>query len=175
MRGGGVAALLAAAALAAAGCGGDDEKSGGGPATDGARTQQTAPADAVTDPPTVPERTETVPPTTGGEKAKGKAPENQPGGAGDEKANSAQALITGRSGKLSPLTVKVPAYIGITVELRSADGLDYGLAGAGKRLGAGEGANSDTARFAGLRPGRKLVLVGPQGRVVISATADPGP
>jgi hypothetical protein len=173
MRGAGLAAVAAAVALATAGCGGDDEKAGdGGAGTDSARTEQTVPADAVTDPATVPEKTTTVPARGRG---KGKSPEKQPGGAGDEKGNSAQALITGRSGKLSPGTVKVPAYIAVTVELRSADGLDYGLAGVGKRLDAGEGANSDTARFAGLRPGKSLVLVGPQGKVVISATADPGP
>ena len=101
--------------------------------------------------------------------------EEQEGGAGDEVAASSQALVTGRGGKLAPATVSVPPFIAITVELRSADGQDYSLRGGGKSLAAGEGENSDTASFEGLRPGRKLVLSGPQGRVTVTANAEPGP
>ena len=89
--------------------------------------------------------------------------------------NATQALVTGRGGEVSPATVSVPPFIAITVELRSSDGQDYTLRGGGKSLAAGEGENSDTVTFDGLRPGRSFVLTGPQGRVHISANAEPGP
>ncbi len=89
--------------------------------------------------------------------------------------NATQALVTGRGGEVSPAKVSVPPFIAITVELRSSDGQDYALRGGGKSLAAGEGENSDTVTFDGLRPGRSLVLTGPQGRVSITANAEPGP
>ena len=89
--------------------------------------------------------------------------------------NATQALVTGRGGRLSPSTISAPPFIAIQVELRSADGLDYSLSGGGRRLDAGEGENSASATFGGLHKGGRLVLSGPSGRVVISATARPGP
>ena len=138
-------------------------------------TEQTATTDtAATE--TAPPATETEPAETGEDSGGTKAPgEDQPGGAGDEVPNATQALVTGRGGKVGPATVSVPPFIAITVELRSADGQDYSLRGGGKSLAAGEGENSDTASFDGLRPGRKLVLTGPQGRVTVTANAEPGP
>ena len=168
------AAGLAALVLVAAGCGGDDEKdkAGGGPETATEQTETTDTATAETAPPA----TETEPAETGEDSGGTKAPgEDQPGGAGDEVPNSSQALVTGRGGRLAPAAVSVPPFIAITVELRSADGQDYALRGGGKSLAAGEGQNSATATFDGLRPGRKLVLSGPQGRVTVTANAEPGP
>ena len=167
-----VTAGLAALVLVAAGCGGDDEKEKSGGATDTEQTESTETAATETAPPA----TDTGPAETGEDNGGTKAPgEDQPGGAGDEVPNATQALVTGRGGKVGPATVSVPPFIAITVELRSADGQDYSLAAAGKSLAAGEGENSDTATFDGLRPGRKLVLSGPQGRVVVTADAEPGP
>jgi hypothetical protein len=167
------AVLLCLAALLAGGCGGDDEKS----SADGAATQTTSTPDtAATDTATTPTpKRVTTPTETAGDNGGTTSPEKQPGGAGDEVPNSTQALVTGRSGKLAPAKVSVPPFISVTVELRSGDGLDYALRGGGKSLGAGEGHNSASATFDGLRPGKSLVLSGPQGRVVISADADPGP
>jgi hypothetical protein len=168
------AAAAAAGAIALAGCGGDDEKDKAG-TSDTATTEQTASTETAgteTESPA----TETEPAATGQDDGGTKAPgEDGPGGAGDEVPNATPALITGRGGKLGPATVSVPPFIAITVELRSADGLDYALRGGGKALSAGEGENSDTATFDGLRPGRKLVLSGPQGRVTVTANAEPGP
>jgi len=169
-----VAAVAAAGALALAGCGGDDEKDKAGADTSTA-TEQTATTDtAATE--TAPPATEAEPAETGEDNGGTRAPgEDQPGGAGDEVPNATQALVTGRGGKVGPATVSVPPFIAITVELRSADGQDYALSGGGKSLAAGEGENSDTVSFDGLRPGRKLVLSGPQGRVTVTADAEPGP
>ncbi len=166
-----LAIAAAAAVLALAGCGGDDEDEPAGrtatETTETAATTETAPTATETDP---------EPAETGDDSGGTKAPgEDQPGGAGDEVPNATQALVTGRGGKLTPATVSVPPFIAITVELRSSDGRDYSLRGGGKSLVAGEGENSATATFAGLRPGRSLVLSGPQGRVRITANAEPGP
>lgn len=169
------AAVAAAGVFALAGCGGDDEKDNAGGGADTA-TEQTETTDPATTTETAPPATETEPAETGEDSGGTKAPgEDQPGGAGDEVPNASQALVTGRGGRLAPATVSVPPFIAITVELRSADGQDYALRGGGKSLAAGEGQNSATTTFDGLRPGRKLVLSGPQGRVTISANAEPGP
>lgn len=167
-----LAAGAAVVALAAAGCGGDDEKAG----TQTTETQ-TATREATTPRTTTTprERTDTTRTTTAEDNGGSKSPEDQPGGAGDETPNATQALITGRGGKLSPRAVSVPPFIAISVELRSSDGLDYALSGGGKSVHAGEGENSATASFPGLRPGKSLRLSGSQGTVVISANAKPGP
>ncbi|MGI8750103.1 MAG: hypothetical protein ACR2J6_06090 [Thermoleophilaceae bacterium] len=170
-----LAAPIAVLVLATAGCGGGDETSGADKARESTRTQETVPADAVTGKQTVPEQTETVPSATAEDNGGGKAPERQPGGAGDEVPNATQALITGRGGRLSPRAVSAPPFIAVSVELRSTDGRDYALSGGGKSLRAGEGESSASAVLPGLRPGKTLKLSGPQGTVVISANAEPGP
>ena len=165
-----LAAVVTAGVLALAGCGGDDEKDTA--ATETATTRETTGTTTDARPPA----TETEPTETGEDSGGTAAPgEDQPGGAGDEVPNATQALVTGRGGEVSPAQVSVPPFIAITVELRSSDGQDYTLRGGGKSLAAGEGENSDTVTFDGLRPGRSLVLTGPQGRVYISANAEPGP
>ena len=55
------------------------------------------------------------------------SPEDQPGGAGDEEPARSLALLTGEGGRITPPTVRVPAFISIRVELRSGDGREYGL------------------------------------------------
>lgn len=156
-------------------CGDDDE----------GRVQQetaaTSPSTSTTPTDTAPAQTEeqtapqeTEPEGSGG--TGGAAPgEEQEGGAGDEVAASSQALITGRGGKLSPRLVRVPPFIAIRVELRSADGGEYELRGGGKSVSAGGEIASASTTFDGLRPGKRLVLTGPSGRVVVEASAEPGP
>jgi hypothetical protein len=128
---------------------------------------------------TAPERSETTRERTGTEPERPAeppaSPEDQQGGAGDEIPASSQALITGRGGRLRPRVVRVPPFIAIRVELRSADGADYSLAGGGRRLEAGGELSAVSTTFAGLRPGKRLVLEGPQGSVTVEANAEPGP
>ena len=166
----------AVAALAAAGCGGDDEKADRSTPAGTASAETAAPVPTATGPATPSDtKTTTAPgddPSQTGTQTSG---EDQPGGAGDEVPNTTQALITGRGGKLSPATVSVPPFIAITVELRSGDGLDYRLRGGGRTLSAGEGRNSATATFDGLRPGRSLRLTGARGTITVTANAEPGP
>ena len=174
-------ALLCAAALGA-GCGGDDE--------DDPQPRDTGAQPA---PDTTTQDTEATPPAkedggggsggaeappageTGGAPPGGKSPEDQPGGAGDEIPARSQALITGRGGRLSPRRVFVPPFISVRVELRSADGAEYTLEGGGKTITAGGAVARTTADFDGLRPGRRLVLSGPAGKVTVEASAEPGP
>lgn len=172
------AALLGCAALALGACGDDDE----GRVEQDTASTTTAPSTTPTD--TAPVTTETEPKTEpeaapepgGGGGTGGAAPgEEQEGGAGDEIGASSQALVTGRGGKLAPRVIRVPPFIAIRVELRSADGRTYELGARGKTLRADGDIASASTTFAGLRPGRRLVLTGPSGRVVVEASAEPGP
>jgi hypothetical protein len=163
-------------ALGLAACGGDDEDDNGATGYGaGTKTEQT---DTVTTETTATETTGTA---TGGEAEGGGAkppstsPEEQEGGAGDEVPASSQALITGNGGKLSPGTVRVPPFIAIRVQLRSADGVEYELSGGGKTIKAGGEIESAGTTFDGLRSGEKLILSGPQGKVTVVANAEPGP
>jgi hypothetical protein len=163
----------AAAALALSACGGDDEPA-----------QQTSPqADAPeTTPPAdttdVNPETETLPNDGDGNGLETTTePESQTGGAGDEVPAGAMALFTGEDGRISPRVVRVPAYISIIVQLRSADGAKYGLTIGGKTITVSPELSSKGTRLDGLRPGAELVgksTTGP-GDVRISATAEPGP
>ena len=73
--------------------------------------------------------------------------------------------------------VRVPAFISIQVELRSADGGDYALRFGDVTITAGGGLSSVSTTIDGLRPGEAIVgaPAGQGNRVRISATAEPGP
>lgn len=152
--------------LALAGCGDDDEKPAAATAPTGTetsatvRTTATEPAGKTT--PDVPSATVT-------------SPEDKPGGAGDEVPAQSQALITGKGGKLSPLRVQVPPFIAVKLVLVSADGERYQLANATTTIAAGRGIKSASATLDGLKTGERVVLKGPQGDVLIEASAEPGP
>jgi hypothetical protein len=162
-------------ALGLAACGDDEDDNGATGYGAGTKTEQTDTAATETT------ATETTATETGGEAEGGGAkppstsPEEQEGGAGDEVPASSQALITGNGGKLSPGTVRVPPFIAIRVQLRSADGVEYELSGGGKTIKAGGEIETAGTTFDGLRAGEKLVLSGPQGKVTVVANAEPGP
>ena len=161
-----VAAVLAAALLLApAGCGGDDEES----ATEAQPPPTAEPA------PTATEETEAA--TEEAEPETEASPEDQPGGAGDEEPARALALLTGENGRITPRRVRVPAYIGIRVELRSKDGREYGLTFDGETIRVSGGLASVSTTIDGLRPGEAVIgrPTGPGNRVRIEATAEPGP
>lgn len=168
-----VALASAICALALGACGGDDEDG----ETEGAATT-TAPVE--TDSPTITSRTvETAPESTTPTATvprEGESPEDQPGGAGDEEAARSEANFTGSGGQIRPRVVLVPPFIAIRVELRSADGGSYSLqADGGRRLAANGRVASVSTTFDGLRPGRRIVLRGTGGRVIVEASAEPGP
>jgi hypothetical protein len=179
-----IAACVLTLALAVGACGDDDDES--------AEATTTTPAETTTDDETAPEttpdetetKTETEPepePETDTETAPPTSPEDQPGGAGDEEPARTLALFTGEGGRIVPRVIRVPAFISIRVELRSADGQGYGLAFAtdtsrvSMRVSGALGSTSST--IDGLRPGQAITgnPIGNGTPVRIEATAEPGP
>jgi hypothetical protein len=154
-------ALLAAAALLAAGCGGDDEE-------DTPEQQPVAPAPAPPQTTATEEQETTTEEETG---TQPESPEDQPGGAGDEEPVRSEAVFTGRGGTIRPARIAVPAYIAVVIRLSKADDGDYSVTFEGKTIGPGEDISID-----GLRPNERLTGRGSDGsRLVVSATAEPGP
>ncbi len=162
-----------AVSLLVAGCGGDDQGEVGGQTT----TSAPPPTRTVTVPPrTTPEkeRTETASPKEDTERRPA-SPEDQSGGAGDEEAARSEVILTGRGGRIGPLVVKVPPFIAIRVVLRSGDGKPYVLRVGNRVIRAGLKGSSSSATFDGLRPGKRLLGSAVSGKVVIEASAEPGP
>ena len=158
-------AFLVAGLLALSGCGEDDEEP--------ARTTSTAPP-ATVPVETVPnEPTETTPPET----QPAEPPEEREGGQGDEEPARTLALFTGREGRITPRAIRVPAFISIQVELRSADGRTYGLRFGDTTITAGGELNSVSTTIDGLRPGEAVrgTPTAEGNRVRVEATAEPGP
>ena len=143
--------LLVAAALA--GCGDGETVSAPSPTPEATAV--------VTETPTpTPTPTETATPIA----TEQPAPEDQEGGAGDEIPASSQALVTGDGGKLSPGTVRVPPFIAIRVQLRSADGVEYELTGGGKTVKAGGEIETDVEAFKAeveMETGSSVVVLAP--------------
>lgn len=179
-----LALLLSALALAIAACGDEEDDAGTATGTDtAATTAETGTTDATETAGTETAGTDTgtTAPDDGGSgggltaPAGGESPESQPGGAGDEVPISAQALVTGRGGELHPKVVRVPPFVAIRVQLRSADGVEYELSAQGRSVEAGGEIQSAATTFEGLRPQERLLLSGPQGHVTVVANAEPGP
>jgi hypothetical protein len=177
-----LAPVVLALLLALSACGGDDEDSAA--TTEGQPPPTAEPAPTETQAETEPEAEETETegeaetepePTEPSEPPA--SPEDQPGGAGDEEPARALALLTGENGRITPRRVRVPAYIGIRVELRSEDGREYGLTFDGETIRVSGGLASVSTTIDGLRPGEAVTgtPTGPGNRVRIEATAEPGP
>jgi hypothetical protein len=178
------AALAAALVLALAGCGGDDEESAATTEAQPPPTAEPAPTateetEAATgeteaeDPDPQPEPDEPEPPET----EPPVSPEDQPGGAGDEEPARSLALFTGEGGRITPRTIRVPAFISIRVELRSEDGREYGMRFGNDTIRVSGGLSSASTTIDGLRPTEAIVGMptGPGNPVRIEATAEPGP
>ena len=172
-----VGVLGAVTTLALAGCGADDETERAATATE-TQTEEPAPAPPVTEP--APGQEETQPelePTETVEPPPETSPEDAPGGAGDEEPARSLALFTGEGGRLRPRVIRVPAFISIRIELRSADGGEYGLDIRGEKIRVSSGLSSASTTIDGLRPGAAVVgtATGSGAKVRIEATAEPGP
>ena len=178
--------LVLALTVLLAGCGSDDERAdtettpSTAPTetqTETAETETETETDTESEPETEtgtgPATTETTAPETGPTTS----PEDQPGGAGDEEPARSLALLSGQGGRITPRVVRVPAFISIRVELRSADGAPYALRLNGRTLRAGGPIGSASTLLDGLRPGAAVVAKGVGGgnSVRIEATAEPGP
>jgi hypothetical protein len=158
-------ALVIVVALAA-GCGGDDEEedaperqpAASAPATTQSTGEETAPAA------TQPEDGATAP-----------EPEDDPGDAEAEEPVRSEAVFTGRAGRISPARVNVPPYIAVRVVLRSADGRPYQLRVEGATLTVGPDRPSESVQLDGLQPQARYTATGNGQRLVVSASAEPGP
>ena len=167
-----VLAGLFALVVAISGCGGDDEEASTTP------TATTPASTATTE--SVPAETTEEPAVTETEaeaETEAESPEDMPGGAGDEQPARTLALFTGRAGRITPRVVRVPAFISVRVELRSADGATYSLRFGESTVAAGERLSSRATTIDGLRPGEAITgKPGGAGNPVrIEATAEPGP
>ena len=175
-----VGALAVVLLLALSGCGGDDEDQRATTPTE-THTESSSPDSTFTEIEPEPEKakpklvpTETVepPPET--------SPEEAPGGAGDEEPARSLALFTGEGGRITPRVIRVPSFISIRIELRSADGGPYALAFGREAIGVSGAPGPVSTTIDGLRPGA-AVVGRPIGRgtlgtkVRIEATAEPGP
>jgi hypothetical protein len=178
--GAGVLAL----ALAVGACGDDDEERAEGTTTSPGTTPTETATTEQTAPEVVPEETETeaeAEPETETQRTPSTSPEDQPGGAGDEETARTLALFTGDGGRITPRVVRVPAFISIRMELRSADGREYGLRFTNEtnkvRINVSGQLSSVSSTIDGLRPGEAITghPIGTGTRVRIEATAEPGP
>lgn len=169
--------VLALLLLVVSGCGGDDESSSSTSGSANAPSNAGTTATTDTTPPNP--ATETLPNDGDGTGTGSGAtsPESQTGGAGDEIPAQTLALFTAKNGAITPRTVRVPAYISIRVELRSGDGKEYSLTFGERTIKVTDPLHSVSTTFDGLKPGAKLVgrPTGASGKVVVSATAEPGP
>jgi len=167
-----VTAGLLVVVMVASGCGGDDENDSTTPAA-------TTPTEATTteSTPTDTAQVEQPPAETEADTEPSEGPEDMPGGAGDEEPARTLALFTARGGRTTPRVVRVPAFISVKVELRSADGETYALRFGDTTITAGAELSSVSTTIDGLRPGEAIVgrPEGRGNRVRIEATAEPGP
>jgi hypothetical protein len=174
-------ALAVALVLALTGCGGDEETADATATSTAEQTETDTRTETAEQTETKAEidteaetesETETDVPTS---------PEELEGGGGDEEPARTLALFTGEDGRIRPRVVRVPAFISVRVELRSADGREYGLEFENEttrvRVRVSGGLSSVSSTIDGMRPGEAIVGK-PDGRgtrVRIEATAEPGP
>jgi hypothetical protein len=166
--------------LALGGCGGDDEDTDTAAATaptTETRAEQTGASETE---PEAETETESEVESEGPETETGftPTPEHQrEEEGGDEEPARSLALFVGRGGQIRPRVIRVPAFISVRVELRSADGRDYALEFKGEELAVRGGLASVSRAFDGLRPGEALVgrPLGAGNGVRVEATAEPGP
>ena len=104
-----------------------------------------------------------------------RAPEEQPGGAGDEEPIRVPATITFREGGIAPSVVAVPEFLTIELSGMSKDGAPHRLNFRGTVVDVPADGRA-SVRLEGLRAGRYGVEVdGEPGAVTIVSGAEPGP
>ena len=103
--------------------------------------------------------------------------EDQPGGAGDEEPIRTEAVLNGRGGRLEPRVVRVPGFISVRLELRSADGASYRVRVDGRTVRASD-EESGAVTLEGRPTGERYVVravQGARGSATVEFSAEPGP
>jgi hypothetical protein len=165
-----VALLIGAALLA--GCGSDDESPSGGVYRPPETATATAPAAAPQEVPTV---TQAAPPATVTAPAPAAtAPEEAPGGAGDEEGIQVPARFDLQpGGTLSPNGAQVPAFLGVAVTVTNQDSAAHRLEIGGKSADLPAG-RSATVTLPGQDAGEVPILIdGTQAGVLRFAKENP--
>lgn len=163
-----MAVLAVALVLAAAGCGGDDERSAPPAATTSSPVTGATHGGGGAAAPS---------PTTSGSKAGATsgsgAGESQPGGAGDESGGPVYAVRI-ESTRVVPRRLEVPAYLGVTVRMRSGDGRPHTVRLAGRNWSV-PAAGEVAVALEGLRPGSKVVgsVDGDRAAFTVAAVSEP--
>lgn len=149
------------------GCGGDDERPAARTGTPAEVTTTDDGGGAAVPRATTPSTSATQAPgaSDGGE--------NQPGGAGDE-AGGPTYRVAISADAVSPRRVEVPAYLGVTVRVRSADGRAHAVRVAGRNWSVPAGGEVAIA-LDGLRPGHALVAEVDGGRLRFTVASGAGP
>ena len=164
MRAGWLVGMVVAAVVA--GCGGDDQEQTAAPPATPPPTATETPTATPTATAT-PTGTATATPTT--------APEDQPGGAGDEEPVRVPVEFTVRDRGITPPQVAVPAFLGLELIVNNqlADPIDVTLEGAEPMtVGPGE---TGRMRLQGRRKGQYVVDFGAAGQALLLTGAEPGP
>ncbi len=146
----------------------------------GASTQDkleatTAPPPAATEPGAVPPPASPTTTSELGGTGGTPAPEEQPGGAGDEEAVRVPAEFTVGADGVSPATVSVPAFLTVELVVRSTDGRAHAVTVAGTTVQVPAGGSA-ARRLEGLKAGRYPIGVdGAASSSALVAGAEPGP
>lgn len=160
-------AAIVLSSIALAGCGGDNEDAG---ATVTATTPVATMAPTATGTPTTPTATTGVPPaaaTTGTDTV---APEDRPGGAGDEEAVRVPAEIAVDGADATPKTITLPAFLPIELRITVKGGAQRAQLDA---PGAGTidlSGGSATVRLDGLKPGTYTLTTDSGARATLTVT-----
>jgi len=163
------AILLSSMALSA--CGGDSAPSGAAETSPTATVLTAPPATtATTAPPTTPTATTGVPPASATTGTDTVAPEERPGGAGDEEPTRIPAQVTIDGATATPATITVAAFLPIELRIVAHDGVRRATldapGGGTIDLTGGEA----TRRLDGLKPGRYTLTTDSGARMTLRVT-----
>ena len=164
-----IAALAVAAALA--GCGGGGEEQTAAPAT-----PSPAPSAATEAPTETPTATASATPEGTTQPLPSVAPEDQPGGQGDEAAIRVPAEFTiAEGGAMTPQQVAIPAFFTIELIVHNKTSKRVEVRWVGEKVMAVEPGGTGDVEVKGRKKGTWLVDAGTAGQAVVVTGAKPGP
>jgi hypothetical protein len=165
----GIAVLLVAAALA--GCGAGDEDQTAAPSM-----PQPAPSAATETPTQTPSSTASATPTATTQPLPSVAPEDQPGGQGDESPIRVPAEFTiSEGGAMTPQQVAIPAFFTIELIVHNKTSKPVDVRWVGEKVMSVPPGGKGDVEVKGRKKGTWLVDAGSAGQAVVVTGAKPGP